>query len=184
MNAQDLAAAAKKLFKDQNPAELLLKLAGIVFTAALILLAFSIIRYSLGKFLKGKISARRVVTARKAARYTGFAIALLYIFKSAGIDITAILGAAGVAGIVLGFAAQTSVSSLISGFFLMSEKPFTRGDTVKVGDITGIVLSADFLSVKLKTLDNLFVRIPNETLIKSNLINVTRFPIRRLDLSF
>jgi small-conductance mechanosensitive channel len=37
--------------------------------------------------------------------------------------------------------------------------------------------------VKLRTFDNLFVRIPNETLIKSQVTTLTRFPIRRLDLS-
>jgi len=45
------------------------------------------------------------------------------------------------------------------------------------------VLSIDLLSVKLRTLDNLYVRIPNETLIKSEVRTLTRFPIRRIDLS-
>jgi small-conductance mechanosensitive channel len=47
-----------------------------------------------------------------------------------------------------------------------------------------VVLSVDLLSVKLRTLDNLFVRIPNETISKSSLVTITRFPIRRLDLAF
>ena len=46
----------------------------------------------------------------------------------------------------------------------------------------GEVLSIDLLSVKLRTFDNLFVRIPNETLIKSEVTTLTRFPIRRADL--
>lgn len=46
----------------------------------------------------------------------------------------------------------------------------------------GEVLSIDLLSVKLRTFDNLFVRIPNESLIKSQVTNMTRFPIRRFDL--
>ncbi|MDP3178721.1 MAG: mechanosensitive ion channel family protein, partial [Spirochaetaceae bacterium] len=45
-----------------------------------------------------------------------------------------------------------------------------------------VVLSVDVLSIKIQTFDNRFVRIPNETIIKSNLVNVTRFPIRRLDI--
>jgi small-conductance mechanosensitive channel len=39
------------------------------------------------------------------------------------------------------------------------------------------------LSVKLRTPDNLYVRIPNETLIKTKVVNRFRFPIRRLDLT-
>ena len=51
-----------------------------------------------------------------------------------------------------------------------------------MGNTTGEVLSIDLLSVKLRTFDNLFVRIPNESLIKSEVTNLTRFPIRRFDL--
>lgn len=82
----------------------------------------------------------------------------------------------------IGFAAQTSTSNLISGLFLLGERPFLVGDIIKVGNTLGEVLSIDLLSVKLRTFDNLFVRIPNETLIKSEVTNITRFPIRRVDL--
>ncbi len=57
------------------------------------------------------------------------------------------------------------------------------GEVVSVGSITGIVLSIDLLSVKLRTFDNRFVRIPNETILKGELVNFTRFPIRRFDIN-
>jgi len=99
-----------------------------------------------------------------------------------GVNLSALLGAAGIAGIAIGFAAQTSVSNLISGIFLISERPFQIGDVIEVGNISGIIMSIDLLSIKLQTFDNRFVRIPNESIIKSNVINNTRFPIRRLDV--
>ena len=71
---------------------------------------------------------------------------------------------------------------MISGLFLVAEEPFGIGDIIRLGERTGEVLSIDLLSVKLRTFDNLYVRIPNETLIKSEIVNLTRFPIRRLDL--
>ena len=54
---------------------------------------------------------------------------------------------------------------------------------ITVDNVTGQVLSIDMLSIKLRTFDNKFVRIPNETIIKSRVMNVTRFPIRRLDVN-
>lgn len=45
-------------------------------------------------------------------------------------------------------------------------------------------LSIDLLSIKIQTFDNRFVRIPNETIIKTNVINLTKFPIRRMDIRF
>lgn len=102
--------------------------------------------------------------------------------RQLGFSLSVVLGAAGILSVAIGFASQTSASNLISGLFLVSEKPFQLGDVIKVGDTTGEVLSVDLLSVKLRTFDNLFVRIPNESLIKSQVTNMTRFPIRRFDL--
>jgi small-conductance mechanosensitive channel len=74
------------------------------------------------------------------------------------------------------------VSNIISGFFLIAEKPFEVDDVIQVGDTVGRVLSIDTLSVKLRTLDNRFVRIPNETIVKSQVTTITRYPIRRVEL--
>lgn len=102
--------------------------------------------------------------------------------RQLGFSLSVLLGAAGVLSVAIGFASQTSASNLISGLFLVGEKPFELGDVIRVGDITGEVLAIDLLSVKLRTFDNLFVRIPNESLIKTQMTNLTRFPIRRFDM--
>lgn len=109
-------------------------------------------------------------------------IVLMAALSELGFSLSVILGAAGILTVAVGFAAQTSASNLISGIFLVAEKSFKLGDVIKVGDITGEVLSIDLLSVKLRQYDNIFVRVPNETLIKSSFSNLSHFPIRRLDM--
>lgn len=99
-----------------------------------------------------------------------------------GVDLSIVFGAAGVLTVAIGFASQTAASNFVSGLFLVVENPFGVGDLIRVDDTTGEVLSIDWLSVKLRTFDNLLVRIPNETLVKSKLTNLNRFPIRRADL--
>lgn len=118
----------------------------------------------------------------KSVRYGLGAILTVMIFSELGFKLTPILGAAGIAGVAIGFAAQTSLSNLISGIFLIAEKPFHVGDALQIGDTMGIVHSIDLLSLKLRTFDNRFIRIPNENLIKNQFTNVTRFPIRRFDI--
>jgi small-conductance mechanosensitive channel len=76
------------------------------------------------------------------------------------------------------------VSNIISGLFLISEKPFAIGDVIRIGSTTGIIQSIDLLSIKIRTFDNLFVRIPNEKILSSEVTNITRFPIRRMDITF
>jgi small-conductance mechanosensitive channel len=99
-----------------------------------------------------------------------------------GFHIGALLGAAGILTVAIGIASQTSMSNIVSGAFMIGEKPFEVGHTIKVGDIQGEVLSIDLLSVKLRTPENTMVRIPNELLIKSAITNTSSFPIRRADL--
>jgi small-conductance mechanosensitive channel len=108
-------------------------------------------------------------------------ISLVWAVSALGLEIGVVLGTAGVLTVAVGFAAQTSFSNLISGIFLMAEQPFRVGDVIKVGDTAGEVLSIDLLSVKLCTFDNLQVRIPNETMLKANVVNQTRFLLRRHD---
>ena len=69
----------------------------------------------------------------------------------------------------------------MSGFFLVSEKSFEIGDIVRLGERVGTVYSIDLLSIKIRTFDNLLIRVPNQTVISTELTNITRFPVRRMD---
>jgi len=135
------------------------------------------------RVLQKRLSQQGAMLLRKGIVYLGTAIILISVLYQSGYKLTALLGAAGIVGIAIGFASQTSVSNIISGVFLISERSFEVGDVILVGDTKGVVLSIDLLSVKLRTFDNQFIRIPNESLIKTQVTNITRFPIRRLDIN-
>lgn len=120
---------------------------------------------------------------RKMIVYTGATVLFVMVLNAAGVSVGALLGAAGVLGIAVGIASQASLSNIISGLFLVSERFFEIGDVVKIGDHTGSVQSIDLLSIKLRTFDNLLIRIPNQQLIEKDFLNVTRFAIRRMDIN-
>ena len=153
---------------------------GIILIVGLLILG--IITALVKKLLPAKFSMQRKMLINRFVRYTGIVILFLIVISEMNIDLTAIFGAAGVIGIVIGVASQTSIGNIVSGFFLVSEKPFELGDLIRIGDKTGTVYSIDLLSIKIKTLDNLLLRIPNQTVISTEVINVTKFPIRRLDI--
>lgn len=134
------------------------------------------------RFAQRHINEQAAMLTGKAIFYGGVIILAVVLMQNLGFKLTAILGAAGILGVAVGFASQTSLSNIISGIFLIWERPFEAGDMIKVGDTMGIVLSIDLLSVKLRTTDNRFIRVPNETMIKSQVITITRFPIRRMDI--
>lgn len=133
-------------------------------------------------WMTGRVHAQAGLVAGKLMLYGGLLIVAVSTLRELGFSLAPLLGAAGVLGIALGFASQTSVSNVISGLFLIAERPFVVEDLIEVGGVTGRVVSIDTLSVQLRTFDNRMVRIPNETLVKSQMINITRFPIRRVDV--
>ncbi len=137
----------------------------------------------LSRYAQKKLSPQVAMISRKGVRYLGFLLLFLTVLRELGFALTPFLGAAGILGLAVGFASQTSVSNIISGIFLLFERPFAVGDVIDAGGNTGIVLSIDLLSVKMRTFDNRYVRLPNESLIKNPLINITRHPIRRFDLN-
>lgn len=136
-----------------------------------------------GAYIKKRFSAHLGLLLQKIIFIVGLLIISITILYEFGFNLTALLGAAGIASVAIGFASQTSLSNIISGIFLYWERPFQVGDVIRVGDTSGMVLSIDLMSVKLRQFDNLFVRIPNETMIKAQVTNITKFPIRRLDVN-
>ncbi|ARG98160.1 mechanosensitive ion channel family protein [Legionella micdadei] len=132
--------------------------------------------------LARRFSRHQTMLARRSVFYIIFIVFCVTGLQHLGFKLSVLLGAAGVFTVAISFASQTAVSNLISGFFLLFEHPFKVGDTVEVKGFNGVVDSIDLLSTKLKTPDNKLVRIPNEAMIKSEIINLSYFSTRRLDL--
>lgn len=142
-----------------------------------------ILSASVSKSLIKHLSPQQTMLLRRLTFYIVFILFVASAIQQLGFHIGALLGAAGILTVAIGIASQTSMSNIVSGVFMIGEKPFEVGHTVKIGDIQGDILSIDLLSVKLRTSENTMVRIPNETLIKSAITNLSYFPIRRADLN-
>lgn len=98
-----------------------------------------------------------------------------------GIHPSGFLLAGGVAGIVLGFASQSIVGNLVSGFFLMVERPIKIGDQVQINDVSGYVIDIRIISTLIRTYDGLLVRIPNQQVFTTNITNIVGHPVRRFE---
>jgi len=134
------------------------------------------------RVVRRRADPQATMLLRRAVFYSLFLLVVIAALNQLGFHLGVLLGAAGILTVAIGFASQTSASNLISGLFLIAERPFVVGDIITVDDVTGEVLTVDLLSVKLRTFDNLYVRVPNETIIKSKITNLTHFPIRRFDM--
>ncbi|MDX1902262.1 MAG: mechanosensitive ion channel family protein [Gammaproteobacteria bacterium] len=137
---------------------------------------------SVNRSLTKHVRPHQAMILRRILFFLIFMLFFASAIQQVGFRISALLGATGILTVAIGIAAQTSMSNLISGLFIIGEKPFEIGDSVTINDITGEVASIDFMSVRIRTLDNTMVRVPNETLVKSAITNLTWFPTRRLSI--
>lgn len=178
MNSEPILSLAAFTFP--TPATIAIRVAIIVAVAVLCYLG---IQKLLGPRIEKKLSAQNAMLIKKVLVYALWIVALALILSELGFSIGVILGAAGLLTVAIGFAAQTSISNIISGLFLVFEKPFKVGDVIRIEDTTAEVLSVDLLSIKVKTFDNLYVRFPNETVLKAKLVTLSRFDTRRVELA-
>lgn len=163
--------------------ENLFKLLGTVFIIFVMWIVFRLIAKAIRRVPETKLPAQRTAVIIRFLKYIFYIIVVLYVLGLFGINLKAIWGAAGIAGVAIGFAAQTSVSNLISGLFVLTEGSIHVGDTIIVGDVTGVVDEVKLLSIRVHTFDNQMVRIPNSTIINSNLTNNSYHDKRRLTLN-
>lgn len=159
--------------------ENILKIAISVVSIIIFYIVYRLIKKFIRKKATTKLEKNTAVLVNKAISYIFYVLIGMYILGLFGINLKAIWGAAGVAGLAIGFAAQTSVSNFISGLFVLGEKSMKIGDTISVSGTSGTVESVGLLSVKIKTLDNQLVRIPNSSIINSVLTNYSSYKTTR-----
>ncbi|HNB19100.1 MAG TPA: mechanosensitive ion channel family protein [Agitococcus sp.] len=161
------------------------KIEGFIIGALVLLTGYLIAQLVTTAFVKTmsqRLSAHQLLVWRRGIFYFLLGLFSMSALHEMGFKLSVLLGAAGIFTVAIGFASQTSASNLISGLFLIGEGSFMVGDTIEVNGTIGEVLSIDLLSIKLRTADNIYVRIPNEQLIKSEVSNLTRFAIRRVPI--
>lgn len=95
-----------------------------------------------------------------AARYVIWTVAVISIFSNIGFDIRTLLAGAGIAGLAIGFGAQTLVKDVISGFFLLFDDTLGNGDLIRIGDDVGTVEYVGLRLIKVRKFNGELLMIP------------------------
>ena len=111
-----------------------------------------------------------------------YVLLVVFIARIMGLGASSIVAVIGSAGLTLGLALQGSLSNFAGGVLILILKPFSIGDYIVAGSNEGSVVGIDIFYTKLLTADNKMVVMPNGALSNMNITNVTKEPIRRLDL--
>ncbi|MGA1298025.1 MAG: mechanosensitive ion channel family protein [Ilumatobacteraceae bacterium] len=88
-------------------------------------------------------------------------IALFMILGTLGINLGPLVAGAGIAGIALGFGAQSIVKDFLSGILMLVEDQFGIGDVIDVGEASGVVESLSLRTTRLRSIDGTVWHVPN-----------------------
>ncbi|MBW1776612.1 MAG: mechanosensitive ion channel family protein [Deltaproteobacteria bacterium] len=161
-----------------------------IFFALMILLISSIAHSALKTFLpiiKSNVAAKTksgvddilIDLAMNFSSVIIYGVGAVLAMDVLGLNITPFLAGAGVAGIAIGFAARDTLSNLIAGVLLIIDRPFELGDRIEIwtapknsatwGDVVEIGIRA----TKIRTTDNIVIVIPNNEIMKLDIVNYT-----------
>lgn len=156
--------------------------AAAIFVAAVVLSV--VLRRVLVRALDRQDAERHV--GRLTGRFLALliiAVGVVYALGALGVRIGPLVGALGIGGVALAFAAQETLQNLIAGIMLQVRKPLRIGDQVKTGDYEGVVEDINLRTVELTTYDGLTVYVPNAAVLRAPIVNYTRTPLNRTCLA-
>lgn len=162
-----------------------------ILLVVLILFAFSRLARLVQKgvekaMLSGKVQMSHLLkrmTVSSAKNLTMF-IGILFALSQLGISLGPLLAGLGIAGFIIGFALQDSLSNFASGMMILIYRPFDVGDYVEAGGVMGKVDRMSLVNTTFKTLDNQVFVVPNNMIWQTVIKNLTAQRTRRVDLTF
>ncbi len=159
--------------------------AGAIITAIVIFAVGVFIAYLVRGVMRRSLQYRLPVHVYKPLEALVFysllfltGVSALYPF---GVNLSGLLVAGGFAGIVVGLAAQSTLSNLVSGLMLLVEQPLRVGEPVSVAGVSGVVVGISVFSTRIRTWDGPVVRIPNNDVFNSIITNYVKMKARRIE---
>jgi small conductance mechanosensitive channel len=149
-------------------------LAGIV--KRLVRKAVTASKFDLSLLLQNQI----VFFAGKVVMFLGLLVAL----SQLGIQLGPLLAGLGIAGFIVGFALQDTLSNFASGMMILLYRPYDVDDAVEAGGVMGTVKAMNLVSTTITTWDNQKLVVPNSKIWGNVIRNITAEPQRRVDMTF
>ena len=115
--------------------------------------------------------------------YCIYIIMLLLILHVLGVNTAGLVALVGAASLAVGLALKDALANIASGLLLMFLKPFKAGDYIECGNIKGNIVGIGLFNTTFKTVDGLFVSAPNTALWGQPIVNFSKNPLRRLEIT-
>ena len=156
-------------------------LAIIVVAVVVSRIVLSLINRTLAK---SKLDPALVRIVRTMVKLIVGVVCVLLICETLGVEITSLIALFSVIGLALSLAAQGVLANLAGGITILGARPFRVGDMVEMDDVRGVVKEVTLMYTKVDTTDNKLVYIPNKIVSEAKVLNFSKEPTRRIELTF
>lgn len=109
-------------------------------------------------------------------------IGIVMALSNVGVNISALLGTLGIGGIAFALAAQDTVKNIFGAFTILTDKPFSIGDTIRIDSFEGTIVDVGVRSTKMMDYDKRIITFPNYKITDASIINISSEPMRRVVL--
>lgn len=134
-------------------------------------------------FKRIKIDAGTSYTLSRITQYLIITIGVLISFNFVGINLSSLTVIFGLLSVGIGFGLQNITANFISGLIILFERPISVGDRVVVSDIEGDVMEINIRSTMVRTVNNIYIIVPNSEFVSKDVINYSHGdPSYRLDI--
>lgn len=127
------------------------------------------------------LAAKKVLD--KAVSYGIAFLAILIILDLLGVNTASLITVLGAAGLAIGLAFKDTLSNIAAGVILLFLRPYTIGDYVDCGSVSGTVTEMGFFTTTLTTMEGLYLSVPNAAIWGTPIKNYTRNGTRRMDIT-
>lgn len=153
----------------------------IAGTTIIAIVIAKLISTNLKRALTGKVQTRDLEIIIKVLYWAVVVAAIFIVFAQLEIDLSGLLIAGGILGIIIGIASQSVVGNILAGVFLLAERPIAIGDEVRIGETEGYVEDIKILSTIIRTYSGIYTRMPNEQVLTTTLTNYIANPAWRVE---
>ncbi len=151
----------------------------LVLTVAGAVLARAALPHALDRGEPGRVLGRQL---GRVLSVVVVVVGVVWALSVVGVAIGPLVGALGLTGVAVAFAAQDILQNFIAGILIQIRRPFRVGDQVTLMDHDGTVRDVDMRAVRVLTFDGLDVVLPAKEVLGNPIVNHTRTPQRRTTL--